>query len=127
VNVAVSSETVPIARPVLSKIIVATEPAGRDTKTPRNVASSAASSDAVVIDTEDASAEPMRPFAGVAIATAVTSAASPSPALAGATEESSPKPKAATATSATRLKVVFVDICFLSISRSEEFPPVGFG
>jgi hypothetical protein len=25
------------------------------------------------------------------------------------------------------LKVVFVDICFLSISRSEEFPPVGFG
>jgi hypothetical protein len=26
-----------------------------------------------------------------------------------------------------RLKVVFVDICFLSISRSEEFPPVGFG
>jgi hypothetical protein len=25
------------------------------------------------------------------------------------------------------LKVVFVDICFLSISRSREFPPVGFG
>jgi hypothetical protein len=37
------------------------------------------------------------------------------------------KPNAATATSAMRLKVVFVDICFLSISRSEEFPPVGFG
>jgi hypothetical protein len=46
---------------------------------------------------------------------------------AGATEVRTPKPKAATATSAMRLKVVFVDICFLSISRSEEFPPVGFG
>jgi hypothetical protein len=32
----------------------------------------------------------------------------------GATERT-PRPKAATATSATRLKVVFVDICFLSI------------
>jgi curli biogenesis system outer membrane secretion channel CsgG len=48
-------------------------------------------------------------------------------ALAGATDVRTPRPKAATATSATRLKVVFVDICFLSISRSEEFPPVGFG
>jgi len=48
-------------------------------------------------------------------------------ALAGDTEVKTPKPKAATATSATRLKVVFVDICFLSISRSREFPPVGFG
>jgi hypothetical protein len=48
-------------------------------------------------------------------------------ALAGATEVNTPKPNAATATSAMRLKVVFVDICFLSISRSEEFPPVGFG
>jgi hypothetical protein len=33
------------------------------------------------------------------------------------TTESIPKPNAATATSAMRLKVVFVDICFLSISR----------
>jgi hypothetical protein len=32
----------------------------------------------------------------------------------GATERR-PRPKAATVTSATRLKVVFVDICFLSI------------
>jgi hypothetical protein len=48
-------------------------------------------------------------------------------ALAGATDVNTPKPKAATATSAMRLKVVFVDICFLSISRSREFPPVGFG
>ena len=50
-----------------------------------------------------------------------------SAAVAGATEVNTPKPKAATATSAMRLKVVFVDICFLSISRSREFPPVGFG
>jgi len=44
---------------------------------------------------------------------------------AGATELSTPKPNEATATSATRLKVVFVDICFLSISRTEEFPQFG--
>jgi len=49
------------------------------------------------------------------------------PAVAGATEVRTPKPKAATATSATRLKVVFVDICFLSISRVREFPELGFG
>jgi hypothetical protein len=48
-------------------------------------------------------------------------------ALAGATEVRTPKPKAATATSATRLKVVFVDICFLSISQDQEFPGLGFG
>jgi hypothetical protein len=47
-------------------------------------------------------------------------------ALAGATDDRTPRPKAATATSATRLKVVFVDICFLSISRSREFPWFGF-
>jgi hypothetical protein len=46
-------------------------------------------------------------------------------ALAGATDERTPKPKAATVTSAMRLKVVFVDICFLSISRSREFLPFG--
>jgi hypothetical protein len=48
------------------------------------------------------------------------------PALDGATE-SIPKPNAATATSEIRLKVVFVDICFLSFSREQEFPALGFG
>jgi hypothetical protein len=48
-------------------------------------------------------------------------------ALAGATDVKTPKPKAATVTSAMRLKVVFVDICFLSISRVREFPDLGFG
>jgi hypothetical protein len=47
-------------------------------------------------------------------------------ALAGATELRTPKPREATATSATRLKVVFVDICFLSISRDRESPALGF-
>jgi hypothetical protein len=43
------------------------------------------------------------------------------------TTESIPKPNAATATSATRLKVVFVDICFLSISRFSDDPSTGCG
>jgi hypothetical protein len=47
-------------------------------------------------------------------------------AFAGATEVNTPKPKAATVTSAMRLKVVFVDICFLSISQDQEFPDLGF-
>jgi hypothetical protein len=38
-----------------------------------------------------------------------------------------PKPNAATATSAMRLKVVFVDICFLSISRFSDDPRAGCG
>jgi hypothetical protein len=46
-------------------------------------------------------------------------------ALAGATELKTPRLKAATATSAMRLKVVFVDMCFLSISRVREFPDLG--
>ena len=40
---------------------------------------------------------------------------------AGATALTKPKPKAETATSATRLRVVFVDICFLSIVDFEAF------
>ena len=44
---------------------------------------------------------------------------------AGATEVKTPNPKAATVTSAMSLKVVFVDICFLSISRVREFPDLG--
>jgi hypothetical protein len=48
-------------------------------------------------------------------------------AFAGTTDVKTPKPNDATATSAMRLKVVFVDICFLSISRDREFPKLGFG
>jgi hypothetical protein len=43
-------------------------------------------------------------------------------ALAGETAENSPKPKAETATSAMRLRVVFVDICFLSLVDPGAFP-----
>jgi len=70
-------------------------------------------------------ATPTRAIPGVPAEIAVTEA-SPAPAIAG-TDESSPKLNADTATSAMRLRSVFVDICFLSISRSREFPPVGFG
>ena len=44
----------------------------------------------------------------------VVSVGTPAAADEGATERT-PRPNAATATSAMRLKVVFVDICFLSI------------
>jgi hypothetical protein len=53
---------------------------------------------------------------------AVTAAAE-----AGVTEDRTPKPREATATSAMRLRSVFVDICFLSISQGQEFPGLGFG
>jgi hypothetical protein len=48
-------------------------------------------------------------------------------AVAGAIEVNTPKPNADTATSAMRLRSVFVDICFLSISQNQEFPDLGFG
>jgi hypothetical protein len=52
------------------------------------------------------------------------------PALFAALEgaaDTRPKPNADTATSAMRLRSVFVDICFLSISQEQEFPALGFG
>jgi hypothetical protein len=70
--------------------------------------------------------DPARCDSDVPAAMLVASSIGPA-ARAGETDDRTPKPKAATATSATRLKVVFVDICFLSISRSREFPPLGFG
>jgi hypothetical protein len=47
-------------------------------------------------------------------------------AFAGITDNR-PNPIADTATSAMRLRSVFVDICFLSISQDQEFPDLGFG
>jgi hypothetical protein len=49
----------------------------------------------------------------------------PATAIEGAAART-PKPKAETATSAMRLRVVFVDICFLSISRLSDVPSAGF-
>jgi len=46
----------------------------------------------------------------------------PAAAFAGAVAESNPNPNADTATSAMRLRVVFVDICFLSIVDPGAFP-----
>ena len=65
---------------------------------------------AIVVDAEDRAIESAIPPAAFAGETGMT-----------------PKPNAATATSAMRLKVVFVDICFLSISRLSDDPSVGFG
>jgi len=61
--------------------------------------------------------DPERCDSEVPTAMLVASSSAPA-ALAGATEVNTPKPNVATTTSATRLKVVFVDICFLSISQS---------
>jgi hypothetical protein len=60
--------------------------------------------------------------------TGPASAAVPVPdtALEGAADNN-PKPNADTATSAMRLRSVFVDICFLSISQDQEFPDLGLG
>jgi hypothetical protein len=100
------------------------EPAGAEiTRAPTSKVSAALSAanlkvTGILADT------PTREAAGVPAETEVTVATS---ALAGATDVSKPKPREATATSATRLKVVFVDICFLSFSRDREFPDLGFG
>jgi hypothetical protein len=57
----------------------------------------------------------------------VTISCSPAALAAGVeTIDKSPPVNAATATSAMRLKVVFVDIYFLSISQDQEFPELGF-
>jgi hypothetical protein len=55
-------------------------------------------------------------------------AASSAPGIAALAEGATvnkPKPIADTATSAMRLRSVFVDICFLSISQGREFPTLG--
>jgi hypothetical protein len=78
------------------------------------------------IETTDVNGLLTRPAPGVAIAIDPISAEVVASAIAGETDKT-PNPNADTATSAMRLRSVFVDICFLSISRSREFPPVGFG
>jgi hypothetical protein len=67
-------------------------------------------------------AVPMVPVAGAVVAEIFHC---PESALDGATATRL-RPNAATATSAMRLIVVFVDICFLSISRVRVFPDPGF-
>jgi hypothetical protein len=104
-------------------IIAAVEASGFDTTVKVTVAVSLALIAVCVIVTGTTVATPTRLGPNVPTVTAevVTAAAFEG------TAETIPNPKAATATSAMRLKVVFVDICFLSISRVREFPAPGFG
>jgi len=106
----------------------AVDPAGAETTAETNVAVSAVDAVAAIVIADVAVyATPVRPDGlVVVIAPTVIFVVAASTALAD-TVDRRPKPREATATSAMRLKVVFVDICFLSISRSREFPPVGFG
>jgi hypothetical protein len=66
------------------------------------------------------------PITAVPVVALKVSASDCTAADAGATDVRTPSPNAATATSAMRLKVVFVDICFLSISRLSDDPSAGF-
>jgi hypothetical protein len=104
----------------------AVDPAGAEAIAEATVTVSVAAP--VVCDHADVAEKPTptRPEAFVVVrAPTVMFALSDCAANAGATEVKTPKPREATATSATRLKVVFVDICFLSISRAREFPDLG--
>jgi hypothetical protein len=67
------------------------------------------------------------PTAPVPVVAERVTTAVPVEAAVDGTTDKSPKPNAATATSAMRLKVVFVDICFLSISRFSDDPRAGCG
>ena len=71
--------------------------------------------------------EALSPKLAVAAVPVTSPDAATAAALEGATEVNRPKPNAATVTSAMRLKVVFVDICFLSISHPLDDPGSGFG
>jgi hypothetical protein len=81
-----------------------------------NVSASAPSS--AVADATEAITVFVVPTLAVAVEAATDGVEAKFAAAADAgTTDRTPAPKAATATSAMRLKVVFVDICFLSISR----------
>jgi hypothetical protein len=69
---------------------------------------------------------PVREIVGSVEVTVPKLAAVTGAALDGAAD-TRPKPNADTATSAMRLRSVFVDICFLSISQDQEFPDIGLG
>jgi len=131
----VFADAVTVTRPVANVAeVLAVEPnrsaetrlefAGTATKVAVNVATVIASDSATAALNGITTGVPTAGIVGVEVALVRVYAAAS--ALDGAAE-SIPKPNAATATSAMRLKVVFVDICFLSISRSREFPPFGFG
>jgi hypothetical protein len=88
------------------------------------IVSLAAMAAAVLIVTGTVTVSPTRAVGTVPIAIDEIVLPVPAAAVAG-TADNPPNPSATTATSATRLKVVFVDILFLSVSRSREFPSFG--
>jgi hypothetical protein len=120
-----------IVRPAVEKPTTDFDPAGTESKRARSVSEPSSTGETVglITETVDKKVVLIRPAEGVAIVTEVISVLTISDADAdgATTTERAPKPKAATATSEIRLLSVFIDICFLSISRSREFPPVGFG
>jgi len=88
------------------------------------IVSLAAMAAAVLIVTGTVTVSPTRAV-GI-VPTAIDEIVLPVPAAAVAgTADNPPNPSATTATSAMRLKVVFVDILFLSVSREWEFPSLG--
>jgi hypothetical protein len=127
-DVAPSEST--IVCPAVEKPTTDFDPAGTESKRARSVIEPLSTGETVglITETVDKKVVLRRPAEGVAIVTDVISVLSISDADAdgATTTERPPKPKAATVTSAMRLKVVFVDICFLSISRVREFPDLGF-
>jgi hypothetical protein len=133
VKLAVSGATV-VSAVALVQAIVAVEPTGLDVTAAATVTmfcSEISTTPKATVTTVEAATVALVESAVAPVAVVIpviteVSTSSPGAAFAGATVNI-PKPREATATSAMRLKVVFVDICFLSISRSREFPPVGFG
>jgi hypothetical protein len=127
-KVAVVEPAIEVGVAAAAAVTATAPPAGYEVNTPLRVTFMAAVSTTVVAPTCTATAALIT---GVVVTLvkliAVTVPSAFSVALAGATDVKTPKPREATATSATRLKVVFVDICFLSISRDQEFPALGFG
>jgi hypothetical protein len=110
--------------------------AGAEIKTALNVTFLSATPTRFDTLTSTAAADPLRTTTAeaesavtiwVSSTNAVTAAASALLAANAGTVDIKPKPREATATSAMRLRSVFVDICFLSISRDLEFPELGFG
>jgi hypothetical protein len=121
------------AKPVVAAVVIAKAPevAGIEMIVPVTVAVSAevaATPDQTIFAVAAVPEPTVAVEATVALpSVAFTSVSANMPAACDGTTESIPKPNEATATSAMRLKVVFVDICFLSISQDQEFPEIGFG
>jgi hypothetical protein len=126
--VAESIVKAPVLGEALRKFVVVESVVARNSSAPEVAAfelvttALTVSESVAALKTDEAAIETVA-VSDVVIAEAVTEGVSVTEtgaACEGATE-STPRPKAATATSATRLNVVFVDICFLSIVDLRNF------